>query len=135
MYFKKICDCLNKSKMLTEVIAEKISLSAKAGGKNIRQYLYDDTNVSHVALIVYDLLPFPIKLGMRYENFHGLFLKNFSSIRSLILTKPEIVAEPEIAKKVKRKVTLKPKVSKIPETKKAAKKLGTPKKRVERDSQ
>lgn len=121
MYFKKICDYLNKSKMLAEVIAEKISHNAKSGGKNIKQYLYDDANVSHVALIVYDLLPFPVKLSMRYDNFHGLFLKNFSNIRDLILSKPEIS---KIVKKTK-KVTMK---AKFPVKKTPAKKVITTKK-------
>lgn len=113
IYFKKFCDYLKKSKMFTEVITEKISIAAKAGGKNIKQYLYDDANVSNVALVVYDLLPFPVKLSMRYDNFHGLFLKNFSTIRGLILSKPDTLEEPKIlpAAKKPKKVTQKNKVT------------------------
>jgi hypothetical protein len=71
-------------------IKEKLNDKARFAGICLKDYLNDEKNIKHISIIIYDLLPLGIKLGLRYENFHEKFSKNFTTIRNQILNQKEI---------------------------------------------
>lgn len=111
-------------KLLIEssVLLTSISLKAKKAGKSVKDYLYEEETISHITLVLYDLLPLSVKIGMRYQKFHEIFERNFKSIRDLLLGQeiPKEVVLPEKKVKKPRKapvknttVVKKPRVSRV----------------------
>ena len=84
----------------TSVLLTSISLKAKKAGNGLKEYLYEDDTIKHVSLVLYDLLPLTVKIGMRYEKFHDMFSKNFKGIRNALLGAEKVVEMQEPVKKV-----------------------------------
>jgi len=107
----------------TGIILTAISIKAKSAGRGLKDYLYEDETTKHISLVLYDLLPLSVKIGMRYEKFHEIFNKNFSAIRDALLGKQNIKLESEnkeevkVIKKTPKKTASKPRVKKIKEEK------------------
>lgn len=89
------------------IILAAISLKAKKTGNGIKEYLYEEETTKHISLVLYDLLPLSVKIGMRYEKFHEIFDRNFSAIRNALLGKEEL--KEEVKKPVKS-----PRKAKVP---------------------
>lgn len=92
-------------KLLIEssVLLTAISLKAKKTGKSLKEYFYEEETIKHITLVLYDLLPLSVKIGMRYEKFHEIFERNFKGIRNALLGKEQevdVIQEP--VEKVKR---------------------------------
>ena len=103
----------------TSVLLTSISLKAKKAGNGLKEYLYEDDTIKHVSLVLYDLLPLTVKIGMRYEKFHDMFSKNFKGIRNALLGAEKVVEMQEPVKKVVRKTVKKvvTKTNKLSDTK------------------
>lgn len=107
----------------TGIILTAISLKAKSAGRGLKEYLYEEETTKHISLVLYDLLPLSVKIGMRYEKFHEIFNKNFSAIRNALLGKEikkvatEDKEENKVIKKPTKKSTSKPRVKKLKEEK------------------
>lgn len=111
----------------TGIILTAISLKAKSAGRGLKEYLYEEETTKHISLVLYDLLPLSVKIGMRYEKFHEIFNKNFSAIRNALLgkeikkvateDKKEDKEENKVIKKPTKKSTSKPRVKKLKEEK------------------
>jgi hypothetical protein len=119
---KKVLSCFKWSKIIIQALYEKIEEKACQAGKSVKSYLADEKNIRHVSLIAYDLLPFSVKIGLRYDKFHEQFAKIFVMIRKQLFNyDDEVKAENETqvqvetpvaktasaAKKVARKVVAK----------------------------
>lgn len=97
------------------VLLTAVSIKAKKTGKSVKEYFYEDETIKHISLVLYDLLPLSVKIGMRYEKFHEIFARNFKGIRNALLGKeitPEVVEETKkpvkrVRKPVTKKVTTK----------------------------
>ncbi len=113
-------------KLLIEssVLLTAISLKAKKTGKSLKEYFYEEETIKHITLVLYDLLPLSVKIGMRYEKFHEIFERNFKGIRNALLGKEqEVETTKETVEKTKRvprktpakkvAVTKKPRVIKV----------------------
>lgn len=107
----------------TGIILTAISLKAKSAGRGLKEYLYEEETTKHISLVLYDLLPLSVKIGMRYEKFHEIFNKNFSAIRNALLGKEikkvviEDKEENKVITKTTKKSTSKPRVKKLKEEK------------------
>lgn len=117
---KKVLSCFKWSKIIIQALYEKIEEKARVAGKSVKGYLADEKNIRHVSLIAYDLLPFSVKIGLRYDKFHEQFAKVFVMIRKQLFNyDDEVKAETEAqvetpvaekkpaVKKVARKVVAK----------------------------
>ena len=116
-YLTKFVDYLKTSKLFIEVLTEKITVKAKSSGKSFKEYIYEDANINHISLVVYDILPLPLKLGIRYEKFNKAFITHFSTIREKLVARPE---EPiiKITKSIPEKTSPKRVAKKLAATKK-----------------
>lgn len=132
-YITKLAGYLNTSKTFVQEKADKVATKAKRSGKSFKEYIHDDENVSHISLVVYDVLPLPLKFAIRYEKFNKKFTNNFALIREKIFDAPkkevalltETINSPKpVAKKAPAKKTAVKKVVKnAPEKKVVTKKL------------
>lgn len=52
--------------------------------RDIKQYLKEEENLSYIALILYDILPLPIKLAVRYEKFRYKFITKAKKINQFV---------------------------------------------------
>lgn len=77
-------NCFKMTKIGIVAVYEKISEKAVATGTTAKEYLNDEKNVQHISLVIYDLLPLAIKLGLRHETFHNRFYGVFSKIRDQV---------------------------------------------------
>lgn len=69
------------------VLLTALSIRAKKAGKGVKEYFYEAETIKHISLVLYDLLPLSVKIGMRYEKFHEIFERNFKAIRDALLGK------------------------------------------------
>lgn len=78
------------SKILIEstLFLAAIKLRTKSAGKGLKNYFYEEETLSHISLVLYDLLPLSFKIGMRYQTFHEIFEKNFKGIRDVLFEEP-----------------------------------------------
>lgn len=67
------------------VLLTALTYKAKKAGKSIKEYFYEAETIKHISLVLYDLLPLSVKIGMRYEKFHEIFERNFKAIRDALL--------------------------------------------------
>lgn len=127
-YIKKLSGYLNTSKTFVQEKAEKVATKAKRSGKSFKEYIHDDENISHISLVVYDVLPLPLKFAIRYEKFNKRFTNNFALIREKIFDAP--IKEVDILKETINN----PKIAarKVPAKKAAVKKVmkDTPEKKL-----
>lgn len=79
----------------SSVLLTALSIRAKKAGKGLKEYLYEAETIKHISLVLYDLLPLSVKIGMRYEKFHEIFERNFKAIRDALLGK-ELVSSDSI---------------------------------------
>ena len=120
-----------------------INTKLKKTRDGIIGYFYEEDTIKHITLVLYDLLPLSVKIGMRYKKFHEVVERNIVAIRNGILgheveKENEALIEPtmtngndenqEKAKK-QEKVTKKPTEKKV-SVKKPATKRVTAKKAV-----
>lgn len=94
----KILSYLTSSKIFLQVVGEKISNKAKRSGKSLKEYIHDNENVGHISLVVYDLLPLPLKFAIRYEKFNSVFTSNFELIRNKLFDKSQDKIVPIVKK-------------------------------------
>lgn len=85
------------------VLLATMSIRAKKTGSNIKEYFYEEETIKHISLVLYDLLPLSVKIGMRYQKFHEIFERNFKAIRNALLGKENI----EDSKNIEKTETLK----------------------------
>lgn len=127
-YIAKLAGYLNNSKTFVKEKADKVATKAKRSGKSFKEYIHDDENISHISLVVYDVLPLPLKFAIRYEKFNKRFTNNFALIREKIFDAPikevdilkETINNPKI---VAKKAPIKKVMKKAPEKKLVTKKL------------
>lgn len=89
----KLLENFSNYKGFVSSVSKKVALKAKRSGQSFKEYIHDNENVSHISLVVYDILPLPLKFAMRYEKFDKSFVKNFSLIRQKIFKAPIVYAE------------------------------------------
>lgn len=95
-------------KLYGVAIYEKVTELSKAGGVTLKEYVNEPENINNISLVVYDMLPLPIKLGIRYEKFNRNFVKSFDFIKEKIFNiKSEEVIEIEQSVIKNRKKKLK----------------------------
>ena len=70
------------------VLLATIGFKARKTGKNLKDYFYEEETIKHISLVLYDLLPLSVKIGMRYQKFHEIFEGNFKGIRNALLGDP-----------------------------------------------
>ena len=92
-YITKLVGYLSTSKTFVQEIADKVATKAKRSGKSFKEYIHDNENVSHISLVVYDVLPLPLKFAIRYEKFNKSFTNNFAFIRENLFDTPVKEAE------------------------------------------
>lgn len=116
-------DYLNIPKVFIVAIYEKVTEKANQAGITVKTYLHDEKNIEHISLVVYDLLPLTLKLGLRYEKFHDKFLHYFKKLRNELFlydeNKNEEKTEIKLDKLEKHKTVVsikKPRVKKTVET-------------------
>ena len=110
----------------TGIILTAISLKAKSAGRGLKEYLYEEETTKHISLVLYDLLPLSVKIGMRYEKFHEIFHKNFSAIRDALLgkeIKEEKVTDEKVLEVIKEEKKVSKKTTKKAPTKTRVKKV------------
>lgn len=95
---KQLLSYLSVSKKTVQEVVEKISVKAKASGKSFKEYVQEDANVAHISSVVYDALPFPVRMALKSEKFNSTFIKNFTFIREKLFSvnaegKPTVVSE------------------------------------------
>lgn len=102
-------------KFLIEIslVLTAISIKARNAGNNVKDYFYEEETIKHITLVLYDLLPLSVKIGMRYQKFHEIFEKNFIGIRNGLLGKADTInQEPIIETNQKKDVVEKVKATK-----------------------
>jgi hypothetical protein len=92
-YITKLVGYFSTSKTFVQDVADKVATKAKRSGKSFKEYIHDNENVSHISLVVYDVLPLPLKFAIRYENFNKKFTNNFAFIREKLFDAPVKEAE------------------------------------------
>ena len=75
---------LKLPKAIISAIYEKISESATKANMTVKDFLGKDENISHISLVVYDILPLVFKLGLRYDSFNSKFHTYFKHFRDFI---------------------------------------------------
>lgn len=121
---------MNKSKKFlieSGVLLTAMSIKAKKASKNIKEYFYEDETIRHISLVLYDLLPLSVKIGMRYEKFNEIFSRNFKGIRNALLGKETEINKEVLEEKQVVKRGTKTTVKKAPAVKKAKPKATTKK--------
>lgn len=127
---------MTKSKKLliaSGVLLTSLSFKAKKTGKSLKEYFYEEETIKHISLVLYDLLPLSVKIGMRYQKFHEIFEGNFKGIRNALLgeevvkEKTEEVMTPVLKKNITPLVEVEKKAIRKPR-KSAVKKISTIKK-------
>jgi hypothetical protein len=105
------------SKISIQAVYESVAEKALSAGKTIKEYLHDEQNIKHISLVVYDLLPLTVKLGLRHEKFYNHFSGLFKKIRNNLFnyheSQVELVMEEikvPVKPKVVRKKSVKPAV-------------------------
>lgn len=78
------------------LIYKKTAYLASLAGTNIKEYLHDDKNIHHFSLVVYDLLPFTVKVGLRHDKFHERFASLFKKIRNQVFTYEDNTQKPTL---------------------------------------
>ena len=111
-------------------------------GINIREYFYEEDTVKHITLVLYDLLPLSVKIGMRYQKFHEVVERNIKAIRDGVLGHETeiVVAETKkpakklaLKKEAVKKQTAIAKTKKTVASKKVAKKTVSAKKVIKNE--
>lgn len=70
-------DFLNVPKSFFMSIYKKVEATACKANMTVKDYLSKPASRDHISLVVYDILPLPIKLSLRYERFKGFFDENY----------------------------------------------------------
>lgn len=95
------------------VLLATIGFKARKTGKNLKDYFYEEETIKHISLVLYDLLPLSVKIGMRYQKFHEIFEGNFKSIRNALLGQEEKVQEDMKTSPIESSITVEKKPRKI----------------------
>lgn len=98
---KKSKKFLIETNVLLSIVGADIVTKMKKTGKGIKEYFYEEETIKHISLILYDLLPLSVKIGMRYEKFHDIFSSNFKGIRNSLFGEDSKIVE-EVEKPVKK---------------------------------
>jgi hypothetical protein len=75
--------------LVLSAVYEKIAEQAKKANTSVKNFLGDDTNIDHISLVVYDVLPLAIKLGLRFDKFNKSFHEHFKTFRDKIYSYEE----------------------------------------------
>lgn len=68
--------------MSIKKIQHHVLSTLKTSGEIVKSYTYDEKNIAHLSLIIYDLMPLSVKLAIRYEKFAEKFKVMFISLRN-----------------------------------------------------
>lgn len=71
-------------KIILSAVYEKISEKANNGNTSLKKYIGNDENIDHISAVVYDILPFAVKIGLRFEDFNKKFHLQFKTFRDKI---------------------------------------------------
>lgn len=96
---------LFNSRAFLGAVTEKLSDAACKTGKGIQDYMEDEENIRHISLVVYDLMPLSVKLGLRHEKFYQQFKLVFVGIRKQLFPQSKTQTIKPVTKSTTRRRT------------------------------